>query len=213
MKRLAAALLFVTLPAALSAARAQESASKRQGETSAAEALAAKRRGEAAGRRRLEELMSAVGLRVDAPSGGDGARAYREVRIRWGSPADAASAASDEARPEVSEATLVGVSLRAGSLPRVRSLELSPEHLLAVAVGADAGVRWWSLIPDPRVLRSEWPGPDGQLTGRVVRLPETEFAVNVPEDAGAAELRFYQPHRTGDGYRLVLVGAVALRKD
>jgi len=98
----------------------------------------------------------------------------------------------------------------AGSLPRLRSLDLAPDKLLVVAVSADGILRGWTVIQDPRFLRAEWPGPDGVLTGRSVPVPRAEFHFAIPDDPAVAEVRIFQPHWNGRSYDLEPVGTLAL---
>jgi hypothetical protein len=98
----------------------------------------------------------------------------------------------------------------AGSLPRLRSLDLAPDKLLVVAVSADGILRGWTVIQDPRFLRAEWPGPDGVLTGRTVPVPGAEFRVAIPDDPAVAEVRIFQPRWNGLSFDLEPVGMLAL---
>jgi hypothetical protein len=56
------------------------------------------------------------------------------------------------------------------------------------ATGAD---RWRAVQPDPRLVRAEWPGPDGHLEGETIELPEADLTVAVPTGLGitAIEVR------------------------
>ena len=98
----------------------------------------------------------------------------------------------------------------AGSLPRLRSLDLAPDKLLVVAVSADGILRGWTVIQDPRFLRAEWPGPDGAMTGRLVPVPRAEFHVAIPDDPAVAEMRIFQPRWNGRSFDLESVGTLAL---
>lgn len=199
MRSYSLALLAVLLPCALAPVCAQESA---------AEALAAKRRGEEAARARLERLLAPVGVRVERETAAAGSGVYREVTVRLVGPTDEGGAGASG-----SGATLINSKVRTGALPRLRSLELSPAHLLVAAVSKDARLLWWAVVPDPRVLRAEEPGQEGLLTGRVVRLREAELTVNVPEEAAGGELRFYEARPSEGVYALAPAGAVAPRKE
>ena len=100
--------------------------------------------------------------------------------------------------------------VRRGSLPKHRSVELASNQLLLITVGEGAQLRWWSTIPDPRILRAERPGPDGTLTGEVIFQKSIEFTVHIPDDSGAAELRLYHPRWTGEEFIPVLITTIPL---
>ena len=101
----------------------------------------------------------------------------------------------------------------AGSLPRLRSLDLAPDKLLVVAVSADGILRGWTVIQDPRFIRAEWPGPDGVFTGRSVPVPGAEFHVAIPDDPSVAEVRIFQPRWNGRSFDLEAVGTLALASE
>ena len=72
-------------------------------------------------------------------------------------------------------------------------------------------MRWCGLVEDPRLLRAEAPGPDGELTGQVIYRESAEFVVQYPDDEAIAEVRLYHPDWDGQKFSLELVGAVAAR--
>jgi hypothetical protein len=96
-----------------------------------------------------------------------------------------------------------------GPMPRQRMPELSSDQILVVATDEQGEQSGWTLIPDPRTIRAESPGPDGELSGQVLHLSVAEFLVPVPAGSAAA-LRFYQPFWTGKEFSLVLLGTLAL---
>jgi len=106
--------------------------------------------------------------------------------------------------------TIVGSRRAAGPVPRQRSPELTVEHLLVVSYDGDGQQRDWALIPDPRVLRAEAPGPTGELTGQVLHYSRPEFVVTLPDDPETTELRIYLAARKGECFTLELLGAVTL---
>jgi hypothetical protein len=183
--------------------------------TPSVEALRAKREGVAAGVVRLRRLMSSAGVSVEesallAPGG-----SIRTFRISWN------DLTRKDSKPEALRAgalsspvvSAVAEEMRArGSVAKQRSLELSPEHVLMATVNAESQLRWSSLIPDPRVLRSEGPGADGVLEGVRLYQPNAEFIVHIPEDTEATELRFYHPLPSGEGFTLQLLSTVPLRR-
>ena len=95
-----------------------------------------------------------------------------------------------------------------GPLPRRRGLNLAPDRILIVVVDSQSRLRSWSVIPDPRLIRAESPGPDGALKGTVVLRERPQFFINVPDDPSIRELRIYEPHWNGQAFNLVLIGDV-----
>lgn len=212
MKKWLACLLILLLPALVSLAFSQMAGGRDK--ATPAEALRAKREGVAAGNERLRKLMSAAGVNVEEAALLAAGGSFRGLKISWDDPARKGS------KPEALRAgmlsspvisTVAAESRGRGSVAKQRSLELSPEHVLLVTVNAESQLRWSSLIPDPRVLRSEGPGADGVLEGVRLYQPNAEFVVNIPEDAEAAELRFYHPLPTGEGFTLQLLSTIPLR--
>lgn len=166
---------------------------------------------EAMNRERLSTLLSAVGVSVEGPALPAEAQTFHEVRIRW----DAADASSRDQAPtekEPSSRVLTAVERRKRNrpLPRQRSLELSTNQLLVVAVNGQRQLRWWSLIPDPRILRAESPDAGGQLSGKVLHHSKAEFIVAFPDDETIIELRLYHPHWTGSEFTLEPLGTIPL---
>ena len=220
MRKWFACLLILLLASLATLAFAQmRGGTKRREAASASEALRMKREASAAGRESLRRLLSSAGVGVDEAALVKPGDASRGLKISWETPGrQKGSPASALRAGQLSLAVapaLVSERRGTGGVRRERSLELSPEHVFVATVDAKSRLRWWSVIPDPRVLRSEGPKAegDGELTGVRLFQPEAEFVVNVPEDAEATELRFYHPLPEGGEFRLQLLGAVSLRRD
>ncbi len=217
-KWLACLLILLAASLATLAFAQMRGGAKRREAASASEALRMKREASAAGGERLRRLLSAVGVGVDEAALARPGDAFRGLRISWKTPSLKGSTASALRAEQLSLAVASSVASErrgAGGVRRERSLELTPEHVFVATVDAKSRLRWWSVIPDPRVLRSEGPKAEGddELTGVRLFRPEAEFLVDVPEDAEAAELRFYHPLPEGGEFRLQLLGAVSLRRD
>jgi hypothetical protein len=135
-----------------------------------------------------------------------------EVRVRWTANADIRS--SNKPGSALSLATegfsLIDSRQTSGPLPRQRMPELSPDQILVVTTDQQGEQTGWTLIPDPRIIRAESPGPDGELTGQVLHLSSAEFLVPVPADSTAG-MRFYQPFWTGKEFSLILLGSTTIR--
>jgi hypothetical protein len=66
------------------------------------------------------------------------------------------------------------------------------------------------VLPDPRLLRAEWPDPTGVVQGVKLHRANADFFVPVPDDSAITELRVYHPRWTGTAFDLDLVGTVRL---
>ncbi|HKV37130.1 MAG TPA: hypothetical protein VJP89_22505 [Pyrinomonadaceae bacterium] len=157
-------------------------------------------------REQLQRLLSRVGVDVPAAE----ARAakpqtYRELKIRL-----AETAKSNETKPvlntqeqmQAPSAAIVEDKRLAGALPRSRSLELSPTHIFVAAVDATNKLRWWSVMPDPRVVRSETQSPTGELRAEDYYVSNVTLVVAFPDDPDIANLRFYHPVWNGTDFDL-----------
>lgn len=218
MRKWFACLTVLLLASLATLAFAQMRGGVKRGGASASEALRAKREASASGGERLRRLLSSAGVGLDEAALAAPVEGFRGLKISWETPGRKGSPASALRAGQLSQAVAAAVVSERrgrGGVPRHRSLELSPEHVFVATVDAGSRLRWWTVVPDPRVLRSEGPKAEGddELTGFRLFRPEAEFVVNVPEDAGAAELRFYHPLAEGGEYRLQLLGAVSLRRD
>ena len=141
------------------------------------------------------------------------AQTSQEVRVRW----DAYAGPSSQAVPGTAENapsnvfTVIDRRQLSGLAPRQRAPELSSDQVLVIAVDAQGQKRDSTLIPDPRVLRAEVPGPTGELRGEVLLRPTAEFIVTFPDDPAVTELRFYHPRWTGAEFSLDFLGAIPLQ--
>jgi hypothetical protein len=164
---------------------------------------------------RVRGLLAASGVEVGAADTTPAvpARSHREVRVLW--EADKAALPKASAAQYVNAPGRVALSQaavrREGALPKQRSAELSPTQVVVVALDAEGRMRWCGLVADPRLLRAEVPGPDGELTGQVIYRESAEFVVGYPDDESIKEIRLYHPAWDGQKFSLELVGAVAAR--
>lgn len=161
-------------------------------------------RREAVQKKKLESLLAPFDIKVGSMTAAAQSRTtattYREVRVRW----DDRTIASTDAQATTAQAAtttgaspvemaVVGKRVHDGRLRLQRSTEMTPEQVLVVAVDAASELRWWTLIIDPRILRSETLLDDNQLRGHVTYRPSVEFFVEIPDDPEITELRFYKP--------------------
>jgi hypothetical protein len=158
--------------------------------------------------------MSRIGVEVPEMMGRATTSAYRQLDLRLTNPTQAVAPESIEQHQSAEATALVlGSQLRQGSLPKHRSLELASDQLLMITVDDGSRLRWWSMMPDPRILRAERPGPNGPLVGEVIYQKSIDLTVNIPDDNGAVQLRFYHPRWTGDQFLLVLISTISLKTD
>jgi hypothetical protein len=165
---------------------------------------------------RVRSLLAASGAEVGsaadlAPAAAS--RSHRELKVSW--EADKAALpgpAAVQYKNAAGRVALAQASVRReGALPRQRSAELSPTQVVVVAFDSEGRMRWCGLVADPRLLRAESPGPDGELTGQVLYRESAEFVVQYPDDDAVKEVRLYHPDWDGQKFSLELVGAVAPR--
>ena len=159
-------------------------------------------------RAKLAGLLSRVDLSVgpELPTLDDST--YKEVRIHWAATTDSA----ELLKPELASGgalTRVSALSKSGSLPRQRSMELSPDHLLVVALDENETVRWWKLMIDPRLARAEV-GEQTAMQSENYYRPKVDFVVECPDDPLLREMRFYQPVWNGEEFRLELLGITPL---
>ncbi len=139
------------------------------------------------------------------------AQMVQELRLRWDSPS---AVAAGQPKPDAAPAphfTPLQRKRTPGSLPRRRSLELSPDQIVVVGLDAQGKEIYRDIMPDPRILRAESPGPTGELTGELLYHASTEFLIAFPDDQEIVELRLYHPRWTGGAFALDLLVSIALR--
>ena len=165
---------------------------------------------------RVRSLLAAAGVEVGTVASAQAdvtARTHRVLRISW--EADKAALPKPTAvqyRNAPGRVSLSGAATRReGGLPKQRSAELSPTQVVVVALDAEGRMRWCGLVADPRLLRAEVPGDNGELTGQVLYKESAEFVLQYPDDDAVTEVRLYHPDWDGQKFLLELVGAVAAR--
>lgn len=155
-----------------------------------------------------QEERPAANLAAALPSAasvaGDGD--LTELRVRW---QVAAGAPDGLVRPaEIVPVHAFDVSMRGvvrGPLVRERDPQWSEEELVVVSIDAAGRETSWQKVRDPRVLRSEQPGPTGELQGEIYHRVETELVVVVPDPA-TASLRVYETRWDGAQFMLRAIG-------
>jgi hypothetical protein len=93
-----------------------------------------------------------------------------------------------------------------GPLVRERDPQWSEDDLVVVAADTAGRETSWQKVRDPRILRSEQPGPTGELTGETFVRPEVELVVALPD--GAASLHVYEATWSGEQFVLRQLGRI-----
>lgn len=149
---------------------------------------------------------------VDRSTAGRDAAPLREFNLAWTA---YAGTADQLVRP--SAATALNVfrldAQRAvsGVLPIERNPELSANSLVVVGVNATSQSLFWLIVPDTRVIRGEFPGPDGVLRGEARHRVETDLHVTVPDAPDLVGIQMYEPRWTGTTWLLDRLGDVDVR--
>ena len=159
-------------------------------------------------RNTLSDLLGPLGVEVPQILPFSDAQEYKQLSVRWQS-SDASGGKLEKQQPH-GLVTLVDSKKRSGSLPRERSLELSTNQILIIALDQKGRLLWWRLMLDPRLVRSETPGPGGVISGEDYYLTKTDFMIEYPDDAGIKELRLYHPQWTGSAFSLDLLSILPL---
>ncbi|MGB7068865.1 MAG: hypothetical protein WBD22_05175, partial [Pyrinomonadaceae bacterium] len=95
-----------------------------------------------------------------------------------------------------------------GQVARSRTLELSPSLILVAAISARVELKWWTTLPDPRIVRAETSDERGLLRGKTVYRESAELLVSYPSHDSITALRFYSPRWIGHRYQLDLIGEI-----
>ena len=163
-------------------------------------------------REQLRKLMS--GVDIDVPENDVRAnqpQTYRELKIRWSNSSKSPNGLGTEAQSQTPTSTVFEDKKRSGTLPRQRSLELAPTLMFVAAVDSSNKLRWWSVMPDPRVVRLETPTGNGELSRQDYYVSDVVVAVAFPDDPEISTLRFYHPVWNGTDFDLKLLTVVSTR--
>jgi hypothetical protein len=161
-------------------------------------------------RNSLAGLLAGEGVIVPGTLPTSSTGAYKEIQVRWEStvtPVKGDAVLSKE-RSKTGAFIRLRSGKRNGSLSRQRSLELSPNQILIVALDQNSELRWWKLMLDPRLVRAEGSRLGGEISGEDLYVHNVDFMVNYPDDPGIKELRFYHPQWTGKAFQLELISTL-----
>lgn len=163
---------------------------------------------------RLKKLMAKVGVDVPAAEARtEQPQAYRELKIRWVDPTKSTTELrpAAEAQTQTPSVSVLEDKKRPGRLPRHRSLELASTQIFIAAVDASNKLRWWSIMPDPRLVRSETQNASGELHGQDYYASNVTLTVAFPDDPEIASLRIYHPVWNGTEFDLKPLAIVPIR--
>jgi hypothetical protein len=155
-------------------------------------------------------MLVVLGIAESAPAQ---RRGLQEVRVRWdtyiGVPAP--QVVPQPAQPATNAFTVEQRQWVSGSRPRPRDPKLSEDQLVIAAFDAQGARIDTQVIPDPRVLRAESPGPSGEMRGETLHHATTELLITLPDDPSITELRVYHPRWNGSTFLLDLLGTINLQ--
>jgi len=163
-------------------------------------------------REQLRRLMSKVDVDVsenDART--NQPQTYRELKLSWADSTKSTTELRSEAQTQIPRVSIVEDRKRSGTLPRQRSLELAPTLMFVAAVDASNKLRWWSIMPDPRVVRSETQTATGELRSQDYYVSNVALVVAFPDDPEIATLRFYHPVWNGTDFDLKPLTVISTR--
>jgi len=166
---------------------------------------------EAAIKAKLAILLADQGLLLtDTPLNRD-SNTYRTATVRWEAVEASAAPGAAPVDQHLGHARALAISAtRVGSLPRQRSVELSIDQLMVIGVDENSRVLWWHTFADPRLVRSETPGVNGELKNESFYLPRVDFSIAYPDDSGIRTLSLYHPIWNGKNFQLQAVGSLTV---
>lgn len=133
-----------------------------------------------------------------------------QVRVQWTTPADGTPPPAPGRQP-VNPLRLLERRSAGGSLPRQRNPQVSADQILVQAFNSRGLLVDSHLIPDPRLVRAESPGPTGELAGEVLHWVDPDFLITLPDAPDLVELLLFQPRWTGTEFAFDLIGSISLQ--
>jgi hypothetical protein len=140
------------------------------------------------------------------------AQTIQEIRVRWDTnlPGPPPKDARSVREPASNVFTLLERRTFSGKVPRQRNPEVTSDQIVVIAHDVDGQLVDWQLIPDPLVLRSEQPGPKGDLRGQTLYRTSADFLITLPADPTIKRIDLYHPRWTGTDFVLEFMGTVPL---
>ena len=115
-----------------------------------------------------------------------------------------------KAGPPVVVIELVESRPVSGQPQQQRDPQLSPHHLVVVAIDDEDRELWRTVIADPLFVRGETTDSSGELVSTEIVLQQAKSPVVVPDDPRMRGLRVFRPVWTGEEFVLNLVNTVDL---
>jgi hypothetical protein len=144
--------------------------------------------------RKIEDLLSRTNVHIPPQSALAVSARSIEVRLQWNAylNPDASIVRSEAQGRPAGGFVIIGIQQVPEAVVQPRAPELSTEELLIAAVDAQQGLRAWTLVLDPRILREE-SRETKDIKGEIFHHTRPEFVITLPEDNSIAELRIYSP--------------------
>jgi hypothetical protein len=136
----------------------------------------------------------------------------QELRVQWTTapPLPPGTSAERIGPPAAQLFSILSRQATRGRLPRQREPELNSDQVVIIARDSNGTIVDWQVVPDPRLVRAEGPGPGGELSGRVFYRERGDFLLTLPNEPGIARIDFYHPRWAGTNFDLDLIGGVSL---
>ncbi len=163
---------------------------------------------------KLTGLLSRAGVQVGPELAAADSQGYLEVHLKWDSAPKTVGGellSQEQVSPAVVLTEISSIS-REGTLPRERSLELSADHILVVALDDSETVRWWKLMIDPRLVRAEV-GRSDDMRSENLYTRQVDFSLECPDDPQLKQLQLFRPVWDGKSFQLESVGVVPLHRN
>lgn len=133
----------------------------------------------------------------------------RAVYLRFVGPPDQSFIAPKP--PRTQRVVFIRERVIEGRPQRQRNPQVTPEHLLVIALDDSESELVREIIPDPRMVRAEFVDSRGRFRSNRWYNSSVEFSVLLPNNSAIVELELYHPEWTGETYDMQLVGRTQLR--
>ncbi len=106
--------------------------------------------------------------------------------------------------------TLVATTPNSSQARRHRYYQYSENQIVVTTHDSSGNELYRDIHADPRLIRAEITGADGQLQSRSFYLPTVEFSFAVPANSNLGSLKILKPKWDGAGFSFELLGTVAI---
>ncbi len=166
----------------------------------------------AVGGKPAEQRLETFGqLRASVPHLTErGREEIRELELLWLADAAGTGFVRPADRRPLDQLSVLRERRRIGTMPAARYPRLAGDRLVAVARDSRGRQIGWLTIPDPRIVRAEFPGPDGILRGETLYRAEAVFLLALPADAEVRSIELLEPDPRGPDLALRAVARCSL---